>query len=380
MSKKMLLTLLFLTILCLCSCTKTAPIPKETSVETVAAVTHVINPVPVVPVQNPFTGAPSLSHLQGKRPVAVMIDNVKAAMPQCGLADADIVYEMVTESGITRLMAMYSDYEAMPNVGPLRSARDQHVAMMLPFNSLFLHIGTSTYAADLLETFHYKTSSINGIYNSDALVLDTQRNKTTAIEHCWFSNGELFTQCAKNLNLRLDGDIIYSAFNFAPQPRQLQGGVANYIDVRFSSYATSNFVFDKSTNKYYKSQFGNPQIDANTGEQIGFDNLFILFTEISKYPDGILAKVNYNLNGVGFYFSGGNVEKVRWYKGASGNPLLILSGDGTEQHVEVNKGNSYVAMADLSTFEHFSYSESPIIKYQAPESLAGDDVEYKDNN
>ena len=38
------------------------------------------------------------------RPIAVMIDNHKSAMPQAGLNDAYIVYEMIVEGGETRLM------------------------------------------------------------------------------------------------------------------------------------------------------------------------------------------------------------------------------------------------------------------------------------
>ena len=45
------------------------------------------------------------------RPIAVMINNLKIAHPQSGLTNADIIYEAVTEGGITRLMAVYSDIE-----------------------------------------------------------------------------------------------------------------------------------------------------------------------------------------------------------------------------------------------------------------------------
>ena len=57
---------------------------------------------------NALTGQADKNLSGSLRPLAVMIDNVKAALPQRGLSEADIVYEMVTESGITRLMAVYS--------------------------------------------------------------------------------------------------------------------------------------------------------------------------------------------------------------------------------------------------------------------------------
>ncbi len=45
-----------------------------------------------------------------KRPVAVMVSNIKAALPQYGIDEADIVYELPVEGGITRLMAIYADF------------------------------------------------------------------------------------------------------------------------------------------------------------------------------------------------------------------------------------------------------------------------------
>ena len=108
-------------------------------------------PVPLNP--NPLTGLEKESDFHnGRSPVAVMVNNLKMssgndAFPQWGIGSADIIYEMVTEGGITRMMAVYSDYEKMPKVGPVRSARDQHVQLMLPLGALYVHEGASIFAA-----------------------------------------------------------------------------------------------------------------------------------------------------------------------------------------------------------------------------------------
>ena len=99
------------------------------------------------PALSPYTGLPKgEGYPEGERGVAVMISNVKPALPQSGLNAADLVYEMVTEGGITRLMAVYRDRTAIPLVGPIRSARDQHVQLMIPLNCLYAHVGGSSYA------------------------------------------------------------------------------------------------------------------------------------------------------------------------------------------------------------------------------------------
>ena len=46
----------------------------------------------------------------GKRPVAVMVNNISTAQPvQTRLNDADVVFECLVEGGISRLMAVFSD-------------------------------------------------------------------------------------------------------------------------------------------------------------------------------------------------------------------------------------------------------------------------------
>ena len=53
---------------------------------------------------NPLTGLMTLSdEAVGKRPVAIVINNIKDSLPQYGIAGADIIFEMVAEAGITRL-------------------------------------------------------------------------------------------------------------------------------------------------------------------------------------------------------------------------------------------------------------------------------------
>ena len=59
---------------------------------------------------NPLTGLEKdAGYPYGQRPIAVMINNIKDSLPQSGISGADLMYEMVTEGGITRMMAVYSD-------------------------------------------------------------------------------------------------------------------------------------------------------------------------------------------------------------------------------------------------------------------------------
>ena len=59
------------------------------------------------------------------RPYAVMINCHSAALPQSGLQDAYIVYEIMVEAGITRMMAVFKDVD-INKVGSIRSLRNQY--------------------------------------------------------------------------------------------------------------------------------------------------------------------------------------------------------------------------------------------------------------
>ena len=125
------------------------------------------SPTPKVWYQNALTGEEqSIDYPLGTSPVAVMVNNIMSkdgyncAWPQSGLSKADVVYEMETEGGITRYMALFRDWTKMPVVGPIRSARDQFVQLMLPFECLYIHDGASAYAKDMLAQYRYEDKDL----------------------------------------------------------------------------------------------------------------------------------------------------------------------------------------------------------------------------
>ena len=86
---------------------------------------------------NPLTGLEKdESYPEGQRITAIMVNNIVGCRPQRGLSDAKVLYEIKVEGGITRFMALYDDYNSIPTVGPIRSARDQFFRMVLPFQPL----------------------------------------------------------------------------------------------------------------------------------------------------------------------------------------------------------------------------------------------------
>ena len=300
---------------------------------------------------NPYTGlARGENYPLGRRGVAVMINNVRAAWPQSGINSADLVYEIVTESGITRLMAVYRDYETMPTVGPIRSARDQHVQLMLPLQTLYAHIGGSYVASQYLDLYKYtETKSIDGKYRNFYWI-DAERRRTKGQEHCVYTDGAAFAAAVEQFGLQAattyEAPPVFDFVRYDQPARQLSGGEALEVYLRFSGYADATFRYDAATGKYMKWQYDQPQTDAAAGgAQYGADNVFLLFAQIDKYPDGVLAHVRFDQGqGAGLYFNGGRYERVRWIKDDPASPLRIVDNDGNEIDVKVNPGTSYIAV------------------------------------
>ena len=85
-----------------------------------------------------------------RHPIAVMIDDLRAARPQSGLASASVVWQAPAEGGIPRYMAIFQDN--MPEeVGPVRSARYYYIAWAAEWRAVYVHSGGSPQALATLR-------------------------------------------------------------------------------------------------------------------------------------------------------------------------------------------------------------------------------------
>ena len=93
----------------------------------------------------------------GKRPMAVMINNIKAALPSYGISDADIIYEIVVEGGITRMMAIYADYTQVPEVCSVRSCRYYYPIFAKSYDAVYFCFGSNKLLGNpqLKKTDHF---------------------------------------------------------------------------------------------------------------------------------------------------------------------------------------------------------------------------------
>jgi len=297
--------------------------------------------------RNPLTGMPIEEEKINDRPIGIMLNNLKAALPQQGNGQADIIYEVVTEAGITRMFAVYQSVEGIERLASVRSARTGFVEMSLGHDAIFVHAGGSEDAyANLDEWDVDHMDGVRGIYSyPDNGLFWREREriegKKFALEHSLVTSGEaiLNTLSKNGLRLEHDEEYVYTQA-FAKDGTPKSGDHAEKIQVPFSRVKTGVFLYDSLTGEYRVEQYEEAYVDGNSGEQVAVTNVLILQTTIRETGD-IYGHTDADLSGGnGWFACGGKIIPITWEKMGHDAPFRYFSTDGEE--LILGRGKSYV--------------------------------------
>lgn len=97
---------------------------------------------------SPLNGLPADDpDLLARGVMAVKIDNHWNARPQSGVQEADAVYELLVEAGLTRFIALFHDNDS-EYLGPMRSGRPTDPTLVLPLGATFTISGAQDWVAN----------------------------------------------------------------------------------------------------------------------------------------------------------------------------------------------------------------------------------------
>lgn len=309
--------------------------------------------------QNLLTGLPDLSEgAIGKRPVAVMVNNVQKAMPQYGVGKADVIFEIPVEGDATRFMALYADYTQVPRICPIRSCRYYFPALSQGFDAFYVNWGIDDTIAEYLEALHL--DQIEGITNTGGLFGRDQDklDQGYSLEHTGYFEGTQLPAYIESKGLRTDlnADKKGTAFQFNGLTEQIKapGSDCTQVQINFGAQSSA-FTYDTEKKVYLKQINGTPQIDGKTGEQLSFTNVFVLETDISVRDSVGHKQVDWDGpdNSVGYYVSNGGVQKISWSKEYNNESSYLRFYDETGKEIKINRGKSYIALnyRDKATFQ-----------------------------
>ncbi len=269
------------------------------------------------------------------RPVAVMIDNQgDRVLPQGGISQAQIVYEILTEYNITRYMAIF--WDTMPTmIGPVRSSRHYFLDFSMEYDAIYTHFGWSDYAkADISKL---KINNINGLVHGNAFwdITNDPGNWQDS-----YTSGERIQKEIERLKYsttpKKEFPFKYHEYITIPEG----GQEATEVTIKFSSSGNSScgYIYDEDTRLYKRTRLGKPQMERNTGEQVMVRNIIIQRMTSQPIPNDSYGRINLNNigTGEGWYITGGKAVKITWAKSArdaqtvytleSGEPLILNKG------------------------------------------------------
>ncbi len=305
----------------------------------------------VYPYANPLTGQGLEEDISGQRPVAVMFNNLEKALPQLGVAQADVIYEIVAEGGITRLMGVYQDIEGAGDLGSIRSARDYYVSIACGHDAIYVHAGGSPQAYEALQSWGMSyIDFVNGPYGGMCW-RDAQRRKSAGLEHSLLTSSQNLLEQMPQRIRREHREGFSVGWTFATQAPE-GGAAAGELTVPFSSYKTGYFVYEPELEGYRVSQKVNgnehPFVDGNTGREVTVSNVLVLFTDVSLIPGDSAGRMSVRTTGEGggLLLRDGRVYELTWQRDSREGCYRFLDAAG--QPLPLAVGRSYINLVPES--------------------------------
>ena len=363
--RRKLLPLCLVLLLLLSSCGgKEEPPVEETpsaSPTPVAELTPEPTPTPYDGPVSPLSGLPIGEEWLNRRPVAIMLNNLKEALPQMGQSQADIIYEVPAEGGITRMLGVYQSLDGVGKIGSIRSARPYYLELALGHDAIFIHAGGSEDAYSKIAQWGVAAlDGVRGPYmsnseNGNLMWRDPERKKSYSLEHTVVTTGESIIQrFAGYTNLRQEHreGYVYD-MAFAEDGTPAGGSPASQIEVPFSNYKTGLFTYDVGSGLYLAEEYGKAYIDGNTGEQVGVTNVVIIKTACRNTGDKLgHITVDLSSGGTGYFACGGKVIDLTWSKSYPDGQLYYKDLDGNP--ITFGVGRTYVCVVPTDRTVSFS--------------------------
>ena len=275
------------------------------------------------------------------RPYGIMINCRSEALPQAGLQDAYIVYELMVEYGITRMFALFKDKD-IAKVGSIRSLRNQYIGYAFENDAIIVHAGGSAEADGRLTNEGIQHIDVDGQYG----VRDKELAKKRAWEHTLFTNSTLLSKATSERGIRNTTDI-KNLLTYSENELDLskyQTKTANSVSIKYSSYRTANYKYDTSSKTFLRLMNNTKNIDLVTGKQYQVKNIIVYGVKHTTYTDhgysGYQRLSNIG-SGEGYYITNGVALPITWSK-TDEKSQTVYKIKETGEELVVNDGNTYI--------------------------------------
>jgi peptidoglycan hydrolase-like protein with peptidoglycan-binding domain len=290
-------------------------------------------------VNSPVNGLIMPSNANNSIVIGIKNDNNVRARPQSGPQNADAVFEVLVEGGMTRFINIFYESDTTYH-GPIRSARPTDPTVLRPLDGVLVASGaTGGLIPEIIDMGvpvitdrrpdYFRISSRKAPHN---LYADTYKLKSTAISKGY----------KKSLN---------------PQPLFPWGdpninswSSVNSLKLQFSSQTSTTWTWNGTTynRTYYDAYKGSSSEnvhnwinqDQTTG-QISFPTVIALFCEPYIHPLQ-LPSVKTVGEGRAIIMHKGKMLDARWKRGSNLDPFHIVDNNGNS--LVIPKGKPWISL------------------------------------
>lgn len=295
------------------------------------------------------------NEVQAIRPITVMFPTDQVAQPQYNIGEAGILYEIMAEGGISRMMGVIQGWHTMEKIGNIRSMRDYFVYVAKEWNPIMIHHGNIWYADEVLSTVDH----IDGTTADSSTAFYRTADKEAP--HNSFVSGSGILEYTNETGFSLvhtDAEY-FDHFIFTGVAHQ--NAFADYTDVYDATYLdmsnafainTPYFEYNDDTELYDRFMYGKEHVDAATGKQLSFKNIIIQYAYWEEKPDGTyLTFLMHDNTRDGWYLTNGKAIHITWEKTSDTEPTKYYDDNGAE--IVLNTGKTMIFIVQEDKEIHF---------------------------
>ena len=282
-------------------------------------------------IESPLSGVEYAENIAKRHPLGVMVENHPDARPQSGLDKAEIIYEAITEGGITRFMGVFGP-RVTEEVGPVRSARTFFVTWIQEYDGYYAHAGGSKdglaqIASDGVMDLPHTTG-----------YFERQPQAGIASEHTLYTSIANLYKLAETK--KYDTNASFTSLKFKSDEELAKRGNVSEVIIPFStdSYEVK-WLYDKTENIYKRSMARVPHKDKISGNQLTAKNIII--QTVQRAPIALAgAKPTFKFttegSGKATILRDGQKIDATWKKSTTSERTKFFDSTGAE--IKFNRG------------------------------------------
>lgn len=299
---------------------------------------------------NPLTGETVEEDTSIMRPYCVMINNHSSGRPSIGLSHASIIYEVLVEGDITRLMAVFNDIDGL-DIGNIRSCRHYYLSLAQAYDAFYIHWGGSKLGRDGIKK--YGIDNLDALSHGDGFYREDFRTQN---EHNAMIHGDKAVAYAESHyeTKHAEGYDTTYGLSFSKDAAAQCTNESTAFTVQYLSGTKTEFKYNAEKNCYNAFMGGTEYKDRgdyhDSADDASIDlaNVIILGVPYTVLNDKYAHKdMEFTGSGTGYYATGGKYVEINWSRADREDNFHYTLKDGTPLSLSV--GKTYVCVSPLGS-------------------------------